>query len=291
MAEDSDSFHRENAILFQGSPISHLPTENIFEYATELKARPIALEWIDDSTCILVFSSRNAARKAHKSLMKFPSEEPSEEGFITSKPIPIALWPPEDRINKSLGMSEGLKGIIRMRWATKLDVKKKGAKQQSQFYKKYGRGRDEQDATGPAQKKRRGEGGEVSDVLEKAQLDDDLDAFLAEGEEKQPSSKPAESKMRSDYIAADGRTLLERTSDIRVHSGDLESRIGPSRRRRDAGGSKGSLSDRLTEGGHQKSRGRGREGRGREKRSRTERPRKTQEDLDAELDAFLNGRD
>ncbi|OCH95853.1 hypothetical protein OBBRIDRAFT_787699 [Obba rivulosa] len=287
MDEDTemDEGYRTNAILLRGTPIAHLPTSNIFAYATHFDAHPMALEWIDDTTCILVFSSKTSARAAFWHLAKSAAEEPSaEDGSITAKPIPIAIWPPEDRINKSLGKGEGLKGPIRMRWATHEDVKQKGARNMSEFYKKYGSKAGKESTTGGlgpedarSQKKSRRD---VDDVPRKEQLDDELDAFLAE--DAPPPSPP--SKMRSDYISSGGKTLSERMSSIRAHPSTLSSRnIAELPRRarsprvggpREGGGR--SLTDRL--------------GEQREPR-RTARPKKTQEDLDAELDAFLNERD
>ncbi|KZT74570.1 hypothetical protein DAEQUDRAFT_720751 [Daedalea quercina L-15889] len=276
MGEESSD--RDNAILLKGTPISHLPTQSIFAYATHFDSQPLALEWIDDTTCILVFPSKAAARSAHRLLTKSIAEEPSlEDGSVTAKPIPITLWPPEDRINKSLGKGDGLKGVIRMRWATRQDVKKRGAKSESEFYKKYGgkAGKlgpgddDEADRDGGWQRKRR-RGGELEDRLEKGRLDEELDSFLSK--EERPASPP--SRMRSDHMRSSGRSLLERTSTPPGRSladrliADLPRRArSPRRDRRDI---------------HEE-RGLGRE-RG------TPRPRKTQEELDAELDAFLESR-
>lgn len=285
----SDPTLRDNAILLHGPPISHLPTENIFAYATHFDAHPIGLEWIDDTTCILVFSTKAAARGAFRYLAKSHAEEPSDEGFITAKPIPIAFWPPEERINKSLGKGEGLKGAIRMRWALTLDVKKKGAQKESEFYKKYGTsaGKPDQDpADSRPVKRHRGERGEFEDAQERARLDQDLDSFLAEGDPDPPRIPSPPSKMRSDHMDLSGKSLLDRTSDLRYHPATLESRIGPSgshhsRHRGDED------VDRIR---HRRDNGNW--GRGRPHRAqRTERPKVTQEDLDAELDAFLNSRD
>jgi hypothetical protein len=274
----SDSMLRDNAILLHGPPIAHVPTENIFAYATHFDAHPIGLEWIDDTTCVLVFASKTAARGAFRYLAKSHAEEPSDEGSITAKPIPIAFWPPEERINKSLGKGEGLKGAIRMRWALTVDVKKRGAKSESEFYKKYGAsaGRAGQDDGRPA-KKMRGTSGERNEAEERARLDEDLDNFLAEEdpEDAEPPSPP--SKMRSDYMDGGGKSLLERTFEPSMESRmsaplprrgrHHERRGGPHRERG------GDLSTRPTRG------------------RRTERPKKTQEDLDAELDAFLSAKD
>ncbi|PCH41621.1 hypothetical protein WOLCODRAFT_132039 [Wolfiporia cocos MD-104 SS10] len=287
---NEDTSYRENAILFRGSPISHLSTTTIFAYATHFDSRPMALEWIDDTACILVFSSKASARNAYRRLAKSIAEEPSiDDGSVTAKPIPVPLWPPEERISSSLGKGEGLKGAIRMRWATPQDVKKKGAKWESEYYRKYGHtaGKDaEVDEEGDRDRQRKRRRGDMGDELvQKARLDDELDAFLAEEDTTQPPSPP--SKMRSDYMGTSGKSLLERTSVMRAQPDTLASRITaqlPHRTR----------SRRTDDGGDAEDVRRDRH-RGEDRRARGERrpprPRKTQEDLDAELDAFLQSRD
>ena len=58
--------------------------------------------------------------------------------MLAARPFPLALWPPEERINSTIGKSEGLKGPLRMRWARVDDVKKKNAMHMSEFYKRHG---------------------------------------------------------------------------------------------------------------------------------------------------------
>ena len=327
-----------------GPPIAHLPTARIFAYSTHFDAHPMGLEWVDDNTCVLVFESTKTAREAFNRLLKSASEEPDMEDLITAKPIPIALWPPEERINQTLGKGQGLKGTIRMRWAKADDVKKKGAKNESQFYKRHGRTAGKELFNGrdlpPSKRRRRGDDDGKDDEQRKAELDDQLDQFLAadddvltneEDEPDIPASPP--SKMRSDYIAKDGRTLLERTSLIRVHPSndfpDLAARITAPLPRRARGGANGLIpgntgersrfhntSERLEWGydegrrpfrgrngrdsefggsdGRARRRRRGRDEGEREKSERAggeRRPRKTQQELDDELDAFLNSHD
>jgi hypothetical protein len=103
------------------------------------------------------FSSKKDAREAFTKLTKpvAPSispvaesslddvapmtvDDPVDPDYTSARPFPVALWPPEERINQSLGQGQGLKGPIRMRWARVDDVKKKGAKRASQFYRKHG---------------------------------------------------------------------------------------------------------------------------------------------------------
>ncbi|KAK7051332.1 hypothetical protein VNI00_004832 [Paramarasmius palmivorus] len=301
---NEDSTLRGNAILLQGPPISHLPTARLFAYATHFDAHPMGLEWIDDNTCVFVFESKSTARQGYGYLQKSAAEEPDLEGLITAKPIPMAFWPPEERINKSLGKGEGLKGVIRMRWAKVDDVKKKGAKRESEFYRKHGNmagkelfnGRETQGAT-----KRRRTDDAVDLALQKERLDRELDSFL--DEEREATPEPP-SKMRSDYIAPDGRTLLERTSLIRAHpdgEGDLASRITaplPRRGRRSAGSGL-NLEDRLWSDErvdlererNGRRNGNGRTSRGSERKGDRSRPKKTQQELDDELDAFLKQKD
>ena len=327
-----------------GPPIAHLPTARIFAYSTHFDAHPMGLEWVDDNTCVLVFESTKTAREAFNRLLKSASEAPDMEDLITAKPIPIALWPPEERINQTLGKGQGLKGTIRMRWAKADDVKKKGAKNESQFYKRHGKTAGKELFNGrdlPPSKRRRRDDDGKDDEQRKAELDDQLDQFLAEDNEVLsneddepdiPASPP--SKMRSDYIGKDGRTLLERTSLIRVHPSNdfpgLAARLTAPLPRRARGGANGTMpennsgersrfhntSERLEWGydeGRRPFRGRngrdsefggsderprrrrrGRDDGDREKSERTggeRRPRKTQQELDDELDDFLNSHD
>ena len=346
--------YRSNAILLNGAPIAHLPTARIFAYATHFDAHPMGLEWVDDSTCVLVFESKRAARSAFPRLQKSTAEEPDMDEYVTGKPFPMALWPPEERINETLGQGQGLKGSIRMRWAKVEDVKKKGAMKESKFYQKHGSSAGKELFEGrdlPPTKRRRRDQYE-DDEISKAQLDDELDQFLAEDDEEEeekkeevepdvPGSPP--SRMRSDYIASDGRTLLERTSVLRLHGAaaddqpDLAARLTMPSTRRSRGGRrrnrngeptldmKSSLEDRMQapfserlewgpgsdrkressrRGGAGRNRDRDRDlatngmardsnDTGRRRRSErpvrtAERPRKTQQELDDELDAFLN---
>lgn len=328
-----DLAYRPNALLMTGPPIAHLPTARIFAYSTHFDVHPMGLEWVDDNTCVLVFESKKTAREAFSRLQKFASEAPDMDDLITAKPIPIAFWPPEERINQTLGKGQGLKGTIRMRWAKGDDVKKKGAKNESQFYKRHGRtaGKELFDGRDLPPLKRRRRADSQDDERQKAELDQELDQFLAEDDEI-PTNEDVEpdiaasppSKMRSDYIAQDGRTLLERTSHIRLHPSndlpDLASRLTaplPRRARGADGLTPRNLSDRLrpptserlewgpprgrksepfneSDGHLKRRRRRGRDEGERERPERAggeQRSRKTQQQLDDELDAFLKSHD
>ncbi|KAJ3913145.1 hypothetical protein F5877DRAFT_52907 [Lentinula edodes] len=302
---DDDPTLRGNALLLTGVPISNLPTARLFAFATHFDAHPMGLEWVDDNTCVLVFTSKAAARTGLRYLSKSFGEEPDPDGYITAKPIPIAFWPPEERINRSLGKTQGqsvMKGPIKMRWARTDDVKKRGAKSDSEFYKKHGRmaGKELFNGRELPMKKRRRNDEEPNVLLQKEQLDDELNEFLAEGEAEDATaldSQPPPSKMRSDYIATDGRTLLGDASP----KPDLVSRLfAPLPRRAQKGRNSNhhggvSLEDRLWSDKFDLSERTvaeqtSRSGRGRGRRNRDgnrDRPKKSQQELDDELDTFL----
>ncbi|RXW24231.1 hypothetical protein EST38_g1606 [Candolleomyces aberdarensis] len=318
---------RPNALLFTGPPITHLPTQRIFAYATHFEAHPLGLEWVSDTTCVLVFSNRSSARKAYGALQRSLDESPSvEDGSVTAKPIPVPLWPAEKQLSRTLERAlgtkpaadqkenderqtreEGLSAPLRMRWARKDDVKKKGARKESEFYKKHGslagkevvNGRDIPNVAGGTGRKRQREDEPEDEEAQRQRLDRELDAFLedrSDAEQQEPTeddSRPASppSKMRSDYITSDGRSRAQK-----------ESRDGHGRRRDGRRGrGKGnelsglSLSERISAGpvadvswGRDTKRRRGDGGNsGGGRRGRDARPQKTQQELDDELDAFL----
>jgi len=285
-----DSTRRPNALLLHGPPIAHLSTKLIFEYATHFDAKPLGLEWIDDTTCVLFFASSVAAKEALSLLQRTSSEPPDERGFVLARSIPMAFWPPKQRIDASLGKGEGLKGSLHLRWAEVTDVKKRGARNRSEFYRKHG-------VDGQPGGEVRTEDAQEAKRRRREELDDELDAFLREespDEGSRPASPP--SKMRADYIEkkGKGKSLLERTSLMRGYFTDDE----------DADSWKKSLESRITNqrsllGRSRRPPGDGIRGPGQrgawnedgEMHSRHGRPRKSQQELDAELDAFLNERE
>lgn len=204
----------------------------------------------------------------------------------------MAFWPPKERIDASLGKGEGLKGALHLRWAEVTDVKQRGSRSRSEFYRKHGvdgqpGGESRKDDVQEAKRRRREE------------LDDELDAFLREDSQEEGSrSASPPSKMRADYIEKKGRgkSLLERTSLMRGHVMDdedvdswkksLESRIADPRSLTSR--SRGSPGDGV--------RGPGRRGAWNEDGetrpgNRNRRAKKSQQELDDELDAFLNERE
>lgn len=214
---------RLNALLLNGTPIAHLPTARIFAYTTHFDIKPIGLEWIDDINCVLVFSTHKQAETAAQLLQKYETEEQDAEGYITAKPVPVSLWPPEDVINRTLGKGEGLKGVIRMRWARQEDVKQKGAKRQSEFYRKHGENSGKEmyagDLEPPAQrsqKKRRTD--DVDDgsmAAQRRKLDEELDSFLAKDDDEAVEFQNTELLTASERKRSSraSSALLDRVSD------------------------------------------------------------------------------
>ncbi|KAG8865191.1 hypothetical protein FRB96_000081 [Tulasnella sp. 330] len=168
---EPDSFIRANAITLSGEPIGHLDTAKIFAYAAfYTESPPRALEWINDSTAVMIYTQVATARTAFQALMNDASAAPPEdEREQVARPIPTDLWPAQMRID--IVLKEGrvgglpLTGEIRMRWATRADVKKKGAAAESNFYKTYGEqaGREGRPMAGPqgGNKRRRGDEGPI----------------------------------------------------------------------------------------------------------------------------------
>ncbi len=147
-----------------------------------------------------------------------------EEGYAIAKSVPAPLWPPEDRINRSLGVGDGLKGVLRMRVARFDDVKKRGARNNSEFYRKHGSEAGKDPAVNALRTERKFGTDEVDEEQKRRQLDDELDNFLAQDEDVEngssgdpdlsqriSTSSPNDdsatlSRMRSDALDADVRS-------------------------------------------------------------------------------------
>ncbi|VDC06269.1 unnamed protein product [Peniophora sp. CBMAI 1063] len=285
-----DTTYRPNALLVTGTPISHLDNDKIFAYGAHYSVRPLGIEWVNDSNVVLVFKSSLAAEEALGQLQRDPKQETDAEGFVTARGIPMAMWPPEERISASLGKSSELRGALRVRWARVDDVKKPNARRESEFYRKHASKDDRRgaptadDGEGPAKRRRQDDG---PAKLTREDLDQELDSFLQQGDEEEEDAPV--SKMYADKVEAEGKSLLERTSVIRVHP-STQDEFGrnsryrePEREHRPRGGRGRREGDRAGTGP--------RRGERRSEPQRTEpRPHKTQQELDDELDAFLSER-
>lgn len=284
--------------MLTGTPISHLPTSGLFAYVTHFQAQPLALEWINDNTCIFVFKTKAAARHAYQVLQRHIDELPDEDSLVVAKPIPILCWPAEERIKSSLDQSHGLKGVLKIRWAMIDDVKKKGAKKESDFYKKHGSTAGKELYEGRTDlppKRRRGDGhSDASEALERAKLDAELDEFLAESDQEPEAPPSPPSKMRSDYIASDGRTVYDTEPVIGIHA-ELSSRLTtPLPHRGGNDHRRNRLEDRIdaSKRNDQNNRRERRYDHGGQRKNANPQPRhKTQQELDDELEAFLQGKD
>lgn len=222
--------------------------------------KPVGLEWVDDTTCVLVFETRRAAVMSHARLLKSGEEEPDVFGLSAAQHIPPGVFPPRSKPgdDSTVEGESDLFGGIRMRWARKDDVKQKGAKGQSRFYQRHGEmaGKDGKgffDDPPPKRKRTRTKRGKKeADYKTRARLDQELDAFAA-GEDAPLS------RMRSDNMEGDG------TPTVVIELAKPDGRRRPPQEVRGSGRRRG-------EGGNP-------------------RPRKSQQELDEELDAFLRGKD
>jgi Nuclear cap-binding protein subunit 3 len=178
---------RLNALTLTGLPISYLKTQALFAYSAHFDSAPTGLEWINDRTVALVYPSVKSAKVALRNLRKFLAEDPDEDDFFTAKPIPVNLWPPRSRVQVSLdrepdGPAYDMKQRICIRVARCTDIKEKGARSVSEFYKKYGRnaGKEMYDCGEErvrAGGKRLGHDLDESDRMKRARLDAELDTM------------------------------------------------------------------------------------------------------------------
>jgi len=195
---------RLNALTLTGLPISCLKTQSLFAYSAHFDSAPTGLEWINDWTVVFVYPATKAAKTALRNLRKLHAEDPDEEEFFTAKPIPVNLWPPGSRIQISLGSAlddetRDMKQRISIRIARCTDVKEKGARTASEFYRKHGDRAGKEmyefpDQNPQPRKKRQKEDLEGSDHVKRARLDEELDALHSQdstedvgGNEKVPT--------------------------------------------------------------------------------------------------------
>lgn len=248
-----DETLRPNAILMQGMPISNLPTSNIFAYVGHYDVKPIGLEWVDDVTCVLVFETRRAAVTSYASLVKPGEEEPDVFGLSAAQPIPPGVSPPKSKSGgDDVVVSESdLFGGIRVRWARKDDVKQRGAKGQSKFYQRHGETAGK-DGKGFFSDPPSKRKRRETDEQFRARLDQDLEDF-ATGE-----GRPL-SRMRADNMEGQG------SSAVVIELAGSEGRRRPLHERDSSGRRRG-------------------------RRGGEARPRKSQQELDDELDTFLRGK-
>jgi len=202
-------------------------------------------------------------KKARESSNTAETGMEGDEEMLLCQPVPALLWPMGERLAKSLGTSQGLTGHIMMRWALRTDVKERGSRDKSNYYKKHG---DPNDTNPWASKRRREDDDEslpgrfndgASDrTVRRAALDAELDAFTLRGENSFGAASPKE----PDSV------------------GSLIDRLGPP-----SGGRKVAPLPRR--------RGRGGDGFRRAGPRLEEKPAADKESLDAELDAFLRERE
>jgi len=127
-----------------------LSTQDIFDYFKDYKA--IAVEWINDSSCNVIWKNEihaaNALLGMSKPISLEDDEEKLEETAATSpKPKIInlkqaslarkSLKPPRNA-NWRIGVKSVKDYQIYMRYMRQTDRKQKGAESRSEYYRKYG---------------------------------------------------------------------------------------------------------------------------------------------------------
>ncbi|EJU06469.1 hypothetical protein DACRYDRAFT_113170 [Dacryopinax primogenitus] len=208
---DLELGHRPNALLLQGEPIAHLPTDQVFAYVATYAPTPTGLEWVDDTTCVVLFSSGTVARGAHRFLLVDPPAE--GEAFSDplelqkAQPVPKAAWPEKARAEGAEEIRAALRGVVFVRQAKIADIKQRGARGQSRFYSTYG---TQAGKEGYGRKRRREEEDEGEMSAEKRRaLDEELDAYLRdESSEKQKRKKAEMDDQLDAYLAGDDAGLV-----------------------------------------------------------------------------------
>ncbi|CDH55641.1 predicted protein [Lichtheimia corymbifera JMRC:FSU:9682] len=187
---DIDSTHRPEAILLQG--VDEMKTRDIRVYCQDLPLDKI--EWINDTSCNLVFANAEVAKEAAEALLVNDVNDPLSATVLRkAKPF---TDPKSERTHD-----------LHIRMATKEDVKEKGSRDRSRFYLLYGEGTHDFDefdayekARDRANNKQEGhEGGDGDDGSNGQQGGDILSRLGARRERK----------MRSDSQAA-GKSVFER---------------------------------------------------------------------------------
>ena len=163
-----------------------------------------------------MFPNSSRAKRAQTALRKSDVETEDKDDFVTAKSVPLDLWPLETRIQSSLGMrasehlSTTMKERIKMRYASKLDVKQRHAKSTSEFYKRFGLEAGKEmygsDRSGAGTNDiRQGKRRRIADDLDigpsRSSLDAELDLMRQEGQmvdlgSKSEHRKPKRSRRR-----------------------------------------------------------------------------------------------
>ncbi|CAE6484259.1 unnamed protein product [Rhizoctonia solani] len=251
--DPEDDKRRPDALLLHGEPITKLSTEKIFEYvATYCDKPPISLEWIDDRTTVIVFESSTVAESSYEALVKQSTDE--TESLVPAHPVPKKMWPPEAQLDHNLSRGTALSGVMHVRWARFGDRKLKGARKRSEWYNAQQR-----------HKRSRGDGEDLD-----AELDEMQRRREAGGDDGVDSEKERAAALDRELDALAARKDGDEEAMEVESASRLQSRLGPKKDRPIA-----PLPRR---------RGRGRE-------PKEERPKQTQEDLDAELEAFMKARE
>lgn len=204
-------------------------------------------------------------------LAKSPKDDPaaSADTLIVAHPVPKKMWPPEAQLDHNLSKGTALSGVMRVRWARYGDRKLRDARKRSEWYQMHreGRGRN---------KRSRGEEGEEG--REKGM---DLDAELDELKRRREAGEDeVPDRQRAAALDEQLDALAQRGGDEHIDGlpSSLRQRLGPKKDRQIA-----PLPRRRGRGGD----GGQREGGG----ASHERPKRTQDDLDAELEAFMRDRE
>lgn len=133
LLSENDLYRRE-AIHLYG--VDELSTSDIFDYLKEYK--PVAVEWINDHSCNVVWKNENHAANALLGMSLVYEDEVKDDAENKEEEEDTGNRKPPQGTKWRIG-AKSIKGYqIYMRYARKIDRKQKGAESRSKFYVKYG---------------------------------------------------------------------------------------------------------------------------------------------------------
>lgn len=115
---------RPEAIYLYGT--DKMSTEDVLKYASDLGPPPAHLEWIDDSSCVLVYETEQDATGGVVALSASSFQPLKDEGWKL-------------QVRRAKAMPSHPETLLSIRIATLGDIKRKGAARNSRWYERHGR--------------------------------------------------------------------------------------------------------------------------------------------------------
>ncbi|KAI8891452.1 hypothetical protein K501DRAFT_166325 [Backusella circina FSU 941] len=197
MAEiEFEGLPRPNAIFLRG--VDEMSTSDIKKYcdSTDL----LKVQWINDTSCNLIFDTKEQAEQVTKALVTDPDVEVNHKTLLTAKSF-------ENADGKIIELS--------LRLATDEDVKSKGSRERSRYYLLHG--------TEDSEVMREGRSNDVEKRM-KQNGGDGRDVFSRLGNKVANNERRGGNQRRQrDRSASPSREVTRKTRELPEH---LKSRLG-----------------------------------------------------------------